>query len=524
MKRVLAVALAAVVAASAFAQGTFTIRRPADGARVREVVDVRLPKNSIPEGGYLGIVVNGKFLEAVMPEVSGDDYVYKLDTKGRGIPDGETTIETILYMYSNNNPVVLNRSSVTVNVDNKTSIRVPENGFNLRYRFVPGAEHVYKLTIGSTISQVSQAQAQLGSRGREIQVSETDYRILWAVDNVYDTPTGREGLIRIQPLPEVGKGHMWVVRGASAQPELVFEDQLGSLFHRLTNVGREQFSSLPVYFALEGTSGQRRASTDWYYFLDFPILPTRAVKPGDVFPAAFNIDQAPEEGNLGNETREREKFYLTLPGRGVFEGVEWHNGLPCAKLSMTLQLGAQELQGATNVNSLPGETQSIKIQQNLWFALDRGVIVRHEVNQIQESLVEVQTAGAGGGPGGPDGATGGAPQMGGLGTPGGRGGGAAAASSGVTLPPGVGRPVFGSGPLMGGLAPQTVAKAWSLLQQGPPAGFTPPGGAPGRGGPGGQGGPGGFGEGGFGRGTGGGSVGVKVIQRVTTQVVHELVR
>ena len=517
MKRVLLVALGLMVAGSALAQGTFTIRRPADGARVREVVDVRIPKNSIPDGGYLGIVINGKFLEAVMPEVDGDDYVYKLDTKGREIPDGELSIETILYMYSNSNPVVLDRSRVTVNLDNRTSIAVPDEGVALRYKFNPGSELVYKLTSRATISTVTQAQAQLGSRGREIPLDEETIRVLWATDNAYRTANGRDGLVRIQVLPDEDKGYVWATPGGATQPIVVMADQMLSMYHRLSDTGREQFSSLPDYFPLEGTAGIRRATTDYYLVYPFPILPTKEVVPGDVWQAAINLGSVPEEDITGDQ---EDQFFQALPGRGVFEGVEWHRGIPCAKLSMNIQVGAADLQNARNINNLPGEAQNIQVNQVVWFALDRGVIVRQERNIVQESLVEVQTAG-GGGLGGPGGGPAGAPGRGGLGSPPGgpQGGPAAGGPGGVPGRGGRFNLPNGGGLVGSTFSPNVLNQAWGMFQSAPggiPGG--PPGGAPG-------GGPFGGPQDGFGRGPGagtGGSVSVKVIQKVTVQTIFEL--
>ena len=44
------------------AQGSFTIVRPFDGSKVREMVKVLFPKNSVPDNsGYVGIFIDGKF-------------------------------------------------------------------------------------------------------------------------------------------------------------------------------------------------------------------------------------------------------------------------------------------------------------------------------------------------------------------------------------------------------------------------------------------------------------------------------
>lgn len=495
MKKLVFVALAATMVASSWAQGTFTIRRPSDGARVRETVAVRIPKNSIPEGGYIGIVVNGKFLEAVLPGVEGDDYVYYLDTKKRALPDGPLTIETILYRYTESNPQVLNRSSVTVNLDNVTSIKIPSDGLKLRYSFPSGRESSYTVSRTATISTVSQAQAQLGSRGREIQLEEENYRFLWAVDNRY---SDGDGLIRIQALPKKGKDYTFITPAGSTEPRLTFETEMQPLFHRITSTGREKFTSLPTYFPMEGTAGESFTS-DFILVYPIPVLPTKGIKPGDIWQATFNLSTFEIE-----ERHEEEKAYQPSPARGVFEGVEWQNGIPCAKISQTLQLGAADLRNARNVNNLPGEAQTIKLVQLIWFGLDRGQVVRQEINVEQESLVE--TAAQGGGGGGPAG----------LGRPGAAAGPADAGSG------------FGPGDIGGrfnfrGLVPPSYSeKAWSMLQAQPgrpgggPGGLGRPGGPPGApGAPGGD-----FGRGGAGAGTG--SVGVKVIQRFTSRIIFEL--
>lgn len=501
MNRLFAVAMATVVVASTFAQGTFTIRRPADGARVRETVAVRIPKNSIPQGGYIGIVVNGKFLEAVMPDVQGDDYVYNLDTVARKIPDGQTTIEVVLYMASDTNPVVLNRSSVTVTVDNKSSIVVPANGFNLKYSYIKGVERAYSLKANTSIGMVTQAQAALGSRGREITLDEERIRFLWATDNAYIINGRTEGLQRIQILPYKGKDYAWGTPGGATEKILIFEDQMMPKYHRLTNKGREVFSSVPFYVPLEGTSGASRNPTDWYLNLPFPILPANAQKPGDVFPSFF-----PQSSVSNEEAMDKEKHMTNLPGRGVFDGVQWYRGMPCAKLTTTLQLGAGDLKNVQAANGFPGAPQSLKVAQTVYFAIDRGVVVRQELNFTQESLVTIggSTGGAGGSGGGP-----GRPSLSGSGG-GGPSQGSSSTAAGWSMPNTAG--LFNS-------YSQWSAYNFFQSQEGGDDG------GPGTRGP--QGGPAGGPAGGdFGRGDGqgaaGGTGGVKMIQRVTQSLVIEL--
>ncbi|MDI9635105.1 hypothetical protein QM565_04790 [Geitlerinema splendidum] len=400
MKKLICVAMATVMVAGALAQGTFTIRRPADGARVRETVQVRIPKNSIPEGGYIGVVVNGKFLEAVLPDVEGDDYVYRLDTKKRQIADGKMTIETVLYMASEAAPVVLDRSAVTVTLDNSTSIQSPDKGFALRYKFVPGTERSYRMTINSSIAVVTQAQAQLGSRAAEIPQEEETFRYLVAVDNAYNVGGRYEGLVRLQALPEKGKDFAMLTTVDSAEPKKYYDYQMHPVYMRVTDVGREVFSAVPTYFPWEGTVGAE-ARLDLFALFPLPVLPTKNVQVGDAWQAAIL------DGELDlTKLHEVDSLVRSLPGRATLEAVEWEMGIPCAKIRSTLALGRNDLQGMRNVAGVQGEARNIQLESVVWIALDRGIIVREEKVVTVEALVEIAAAGGGTG-GAPSGAAGG---------------------------------------------------------------------------------------------------------------------
>jgi len=420
MKKFVAVALALSIVGSTWAQGTFTIRRPVEGSTVREIVTLRIPKNSIPEGGYLGILVNGKFLEAVAPDVDGNDYIYKLDTKRRGIADGPMTVEAVLYVDNGTRPQIVNRSSVTVKVDNHTSIKIPANGLVMRYKFSPGREYIYTNYTQANVSMISQAAAQLGSRAAEIPVDAERVRVLYAVDNAYSTKTGREGLIRVQILPNKGKDYAMVTTRGETEPKKFMDYEMHPIYTRVTDTGREVWSSYPTYFPLDGTQGEA-FRMDLSTIQTFPVLPTKGVKPGDRWQAAIL------QSNFDLEKRhETDKFNVALPGRGVFEGVEWQYGIPCAKIRTTLAVGQNDLQNLSNVNQQEGEAVKIQLEELTWFALDRGIVIRTETNRTQESLVTVGSGdltGGGDGDGGSDGELGRNPGAAGAPGRGSRGGG-----------------------------------------------------------------------------------------------------
>ena len=502
MKRILIAAMALTICASAMAQGTFTIRRPVDGSKVKEVIKVRIPKNSIPDGGYVGIYLDGKFLEAVMPDVEGDDYVYQLDSQAKEIADGEHTIEAVLFVDFSQRPRIVNRTSVKIVVENKSSIKMPEKGFSLRYNFTPGKEHRYQLTQKQTVSMISQAMAQVGGRAAERSLEVEKFRMMYAVDNAYAVGNGRkDGLVRIQPLPDKGKDYAYLTIAGETEPKKYYDYDMAPIYMRVTDTGREKFSGMPTYFPLEGTSGDA-SKLDLLLMLPLPVLPTQPVKPGSVWQDTFLL------GSLNLDERfEVDKFTKGLPARGEFVGLEWRNGIPCAKLKTTIAVGAKDLKDVKGLNQVEG--QAVKLELNLvtWFALDRGKIIRMEQNIMQEALVD-SGSGAGGPGGGPDSSGNSTAPLpskgGGRGGPGGPAG----------LPPGddkfmfsmsdldhsrfVFKPTFENGEV----------KSFFQLAAGGGVGQAPPEGAGGS-----Q-----RGAGGFGSRNGGGSVNTKQILRITMQI------
>jgi hypothetical protein len=179
-----------------------------------------------------------------------------------------------------------------------------------------------------------------------------------------------------------------------------YDYQMHPLYMRMTDVGREVWGSAPVYFPLEGTSGDP-ARTDLYTMIPLPVLPTKNMFPGDSWQAQQVF------GRLNMDAlREQEKLTVALQSRGTFLGVEWERGIPCAKFNIEVDAGPREIVNAADVNNQPGEATRVSMQAVVWFALDRGIVVRSESSLLQESLVTVGTA-AGGAAGGGTGATGG---------------------------------------------------------------------------------------------------------------------
>lgn len=494
------------VTGTAMAQ-SFTIRRPAEGSVVRETVEILIPKGSIPSGGYIGVIVNGKFLEAAMPPVDGDNYVYSLDTKGRRIPDGDMDIEIVLYQDYADRAEIVNRSSVRVKLDNYTSIKSPEDGFTLRYKFKRGQELVYVTTETQSAGTVTQAAAQIGSRIGELPLGTEVSRMLYAFDNVYAGERGPEALLRMQALPDKGKNYTYLTPTGESEAKKFYDYEMHPLYLRIDDTGREVWGAVPPYFPMEGSAGESN-KLDLYSIFPLPVLPSKSLFPGETWQAQHLFGTIDLE-NLALT----DKLTVGLVARGTFIGVEWEKGIPCAKFSVKVDAGPREIVNAVNLNNQPGEAVRVTLDGMIWFALDRGVIVKSEMTMLQESLVTVgtqqgQNVGAGG-----NNPAGGNNQMapgksGGLPTLSGAGGGGAGWTKGE----------FQFDPHMDG-----NGQLWFFRQRtgAPPTLGAGPGtggaGAPGQAAAPGQTGPG------FGNRTGGGSGGTqKVILRVRLRLLTEL--
>jgi len=236
MKRAISSIIFGGATICAFAvQGSFTIVRPFDGSKVREMVKVLFPKNSVPEGsGYVGIFIDGQFIEAVSPKLSADkkNYEYTLDTKT--MQDGSHKLEAKLYVDYSNQPRIVDTSSVDITVANKSSIPVPEDGFNLKYKFVPGQERIYRLQQRVFTSAISEEdQKKQGSRPFQIQEDGETIKLLYACDNAY--PNG-DGLIRMQVVPDKGiKGreYAYLTTSDATEPKKYYPENMAAIYMRI---------------------------------------------------------------------------------------------------------------------------------------------------------------------------------------------------------------------------------------------------------------------------------------------------
>ena len=404
MKRAISSIIFAGTTICAFAlQGSFTIVRPFDGSKVREMVKVLFPKNSVPDNsGYVGIFIDGKFLEAVLPKLSVDKkyYEYALDTKT--LDDGSHKLEAKLYVDYSNQPRIVDTSSVDITVANHSSISIPEDGFQLKYKFNVGQERIYRLQQRVIQNVISEAQQNIkGSRPFEIQEEGETLKLLYACDNAYGNG---DGLIRMQVVPDRGmhgREYSYLTLPGEDTPKKYFPADMAPIYMRIEPNGREVFGAIPDYFGIEGNTGTV-ARFGLYASFPLPTLPSQPKKPGDTWETRiqrglFNL----------NNVHSVKSVVSVIKARGDFLNVEWEMGHPCAKLKNTIALGTGALKDRPGAGAAAGadkiENEKISMEETIWFALDIGVVVKYfrDVTVEGKATFGLSAGGGGGATGGP---------------------------------------------------------------------------------------------------------------------------
>ncbi len=419
MKRLTASFVLIAAATVAFAQAPFTIMRPLEGSTVRETADILLPAGSVPSGTYIGVRVDGKFVEATVPTT--DDkrkaQVYKLDTKKLKIADGEHTLRLDLYGNFQGGARMMDSTEVKFRVGNQDGIKVPEDGLKLQYKFVKGLASTYKIEEFEMQSILSEARNRMGGRATEIPVGGETLRMLYAIE---DVKPGGNGLIRSQILPNPGKDYAIVTASGDDKPKKYGADTFAPIYRIITPTGREVYADAPVWFGFLGDQGSG-SLLDLYALQPLPLLPADKVKPGDRWEAGINLSS----GGL-ERIWQTGKSLSPTRASATFESVEWELGKKCAKISYEITLGerSRETGNLTVLGREFRNDQRNKLMQVIWLSIDEGRIVKSEFTLEADVRVTLGGGGGGGNQGGGGAAAGGGGMASGAPTPLGGGGGA----------------------------------------------------------------------------------------------------
>lgn len=379
-------ALAAAVAvlgvtAFALAQGTpFNILRPVDGAIVRERVRIEVPRASIPEGGFVGIYIDGRFQTSLAPRRDDKEprLRYIWDTKvpivdpatGKPEPirDGEHTITVLLYDPDGK---AIDRAEVRVQVANQEGISLPAIGARLQYRFRLGENVNYK--------QHDEVILLAGQTGAEITGGVTGEQVAYEADTFFNL------------FAYDIRGDTFIIRQrANKQQVLAYNQPIYTL-------GEEMFRAVLQFITPLGNVIYQNVDTtnDPYVFrvMVLPVLPELRVKPGDTWTSWAQI-------LLPDMPVERARKVLA---QNKLEGVEWEGGYPTVKIRQTYE---GTLSGTLEFSNYVLQNPKVKLDRTLWFAFNAGRLVRSETTveiegQVPTGVQPARLAGMGGMPGAP---------------------------------------------------------------------------------------------------------------------------
>jgi hypothetical protein len=299
-------------------QAPFTIVRPIDGAKVRETMHILVPLGSIPAAGKVGMFIDGKFFGWLPFTTRGKYLDGTLDTTQ--LPDSEPgrsyKLELVLYVLSDGPARIISQSSVEIRISNQGSIPLPESGIKLRYSF----SHRENFNWQHEGSIALTDPAPFEGRPLGLEIPDPAVPIAVSVEPVNSYPNG-DAVVDITTTQE----------GTRVGLETV----------RLTPTGQLVFNA---------------RSTSELYSLILPVLPVRAIHPGDAWPS-----------RIGG-----------YPARGEFVGAEWKAAHPCAKIRQAIESGSlvQFLPGRGGKDYLGGMSAGCELI--FWFALDTHELVRVE--------------------------------------------------------------------------------------------------------------------------------------------------
>ncbi len=379
-------ALATVIAllataALALAQGTpFNILRPADGAIVREKVRIEVPRAGIPQGGFVGVYIDGRFVTSLAPRQDDKEprlrYIWDTKTpmldpstqKTEPVQDGEHTITVVLYDPEGK---AVDRSEVRVQVANREGISLPATGARLQYRFRLGENVNYKqhdeviLLAGQTGAEITG-----GVTGEQVAYEANTFFNLFAYDI---------------------RGDTFIIRQrANKQQVLAYNQPVYTL-------GEEMFRAVLQFVTPLGNVIYQNVDTtnDPYVFrvMVLPVLPELRVKPGDTWTSFAHI-------LLPDMPVERARKVLA---QNKLEGVEWEGGYPTVKIRQTYE---GTLTGTLEFSNYVLQNPKVKLDRTLWFAFNAGRLVRSETTveiegQVPTGVQPGRLAGLGGMPGAP---------------------------------------------------------------------------------------------------------------------------
>ncbi len=368
------VALSLGLASASFAQRVpFSILRPRDGAVVRGDVVITIPKASVPDGSYLTLGINGKFLQAFYPE-SGDksDTVkYTWDTKqllfDKPVADGDYTI--IFKLFSKDDPKPTDSTEVRVRVANKSgifidsgiskgyrrnadgTISVSSKGVMLKYYFTPGNTMKYNMDNGLYGVPQSSAITDMPtdvSGKRKLYNSKLQHMFFPIGTGQLPTRTGTFAVVRQQRLTTketFGDTVPVVIPQDAYRPLTEFRDYSGDVVYSLT---------------------KKDIDPTKYPDVILPTMPERLVSPGSKWNSSLQLSRP--DRTTSEITR--------IPVTAEAVGYEWENNIPCLRI----KLSADRQQATAKPAFGEQAVKRLQFDGTIWYGITVGKVIRYDGN------------------------------------------------------------------------------------------------------------------------------------------------
>jgi hypothetical protein len=448
--------IAAQAVATAQESAPFTIRKPLEGAHVREKVRIEIPRASIGQGGFVAFYLDpnnadgGTFMLALAPQPSEEDngqpFTYIWDTKEAKVSDGEHSIKAILYVPASGSPLAMTEKSTTevhVTVENKIPAGpdVPTS-FLLRYKYREGEQLEYKRFGKSVI--VGHDSAMGGVRS-DVEMMSAKSKLLFSVEDVRFDRDAQQTLAlvrnKLTELSILNGGQEYTLDPTALS---------NSMYQELLPEGRVHYETGATTGLAEFTAQGLPVNNT----LELPLMPTLRVSIGDTWTTPGQRLDIPGLPPV---------LQPVVPLQNKLVDLEYQGGYPCVKIHQSFSgtlasTGGQLGQKHDAMKSLPFggmliTSPTLTFDRDIFIAYNSGTLVRTGRTLIIKGRTTANTDGAAPGSQGMAGKGGGmmGPGTGGMmGGSGGRMGmGGSGGKMGGPMGPGTGGMMGGSGGRMG---------------------------------------------------------------------------
>ncbi|MCX6380013.1 MAG: hypothetical protein NT023_11150, partial [Armatimonadetes bacterium] len=370
--------VAFTVTASAFAQtAPFTIRRPLEGATVREKVRVEIPRGSVKEGSFVAFFIDDKFVVAQAPE--GDSkpkppmgiggmmpppgfappsrkgidpnkqpFYFMWDTKTTKTSDGEHKLKAVLFEPAAGTTGMNEAGSTEVKVTVANKINDGPTSLMFRYKYRNGESLEYARNSSAKLKGGEQEGA---SGTGDTELGAVRSKIILGIEDT--RPNEDVSLVR----NKLTSLHI-LTNGTEITAT---QDQLSeSMYQEINSRGKVSYET----GALTGFAEYANNGIPVDNTVGLPLLPEDPKSVGETWKQA-------------NQRLDIPGVPVALQPRVVIEskleGLEWESGRPSAKIRQTYE---GELGAPVRVAGMLVTAPTVVYEKVIFFAYKSGIILR----------------------------------------------------------------------------------------------------------------------------------------------------